>query len=96
MPKKDPSQQVAERVGGVWLPAFNAIRAELTPQFLLDLLAAIRGNAIPTDPGEALILLQNSMALAQLISANDRAAAMVAAQLVQYVKTSAVDYGDEA
>ncbi|MBA3583922.1 MAG: hypothetical protein H0W36_05225, partial [Gemmatimonadetes bacterium] len=54
---------------------------------------------IPQDPegiGTYVVRMNAAMALARLVSANDRAAATVAALLVsQGIRPAAIDYGDE-
>lgn len=72
---------VAEKTSD-WLMVFNTIRAEVTPLKLRQMLDGF--NEVMSkqdDPQEAIVLLQQSMALARLISANDRAAAISAAIL---------------
>lgn len=82
-----------------WYKAFTAIAAELNPQALRDQLDAVINTPIPQDPEGLIVYTQRmnaSMALARLVSANDRAAATVAALITQTgIKPSAVDYGDD-
>ena len=92
-------RSVMEKVGD-WKVAFDAVAAELNPQALRDQLDAVINTPIPQDPEGLLVYTQRmnaSMALARLVSANDRAAATVAALITQTgIKPTAVDYGDEA
>ncbi|HET7070124.1 MAG TPA: hypothetical protein VFI40_04825 [Nocardioides sp.] len=72
---------VPEKVSD-WLIAYNAIREEVTPPPLRKMLAVFNetvGSA--TTPAEGIAILQQSMALARLISANDRMSAIAAAML---------------
>ena len=60
---------------GQWKTAFDMISPEITPQAYRDVLVTMKGVA---DPGT----LNAAERLARMISANDRAAALVAAMLV--------------
>jgi len=65
-----------------WYTVFNAISGELTPTALRTMLSRLTETMGTTgEPSEAIALLQSSMALARLVSANDRAAAIAAAVL---------------
>jgi hypothetical protein len=64
---------VSERVGQ-WKAAFDAIREELTPSRLRNVLAEM-------DKVEGIAQLSSYMSLARNVMANDRAAATVAAML---------------
>jgi hypothetical protein len=91
-------RSVEEKVGD-WKVAFDAIAAELSPQKLRDQLDAVINEPIPQDP-EGLILFNSrmsaSLGLARLLSANDRAAATVAALITQTgIKPAGIDYGDD-
>lgn len=75
------NRTVIEKVGD-WHTAYQAISAEVTPPELRQMLAKfteVMGAA--STPQEAIELLQQSMALARLVSANDRAASITAAVL---------------
>ena len=75
------NRTTAEKVGD-WLAAYNAIREEVTPTPLRTMLNGFSGAiGEATSPAEAIAVLQSSMALARLISANDRMAAIAAAML---------------
>lgn len=90
--------EVEERVGQ-WLRAYHAIAEELNPPKLRAQLSEVINTPIPQDPEGILVYTQRmnaSMALARLVSANDRAAATVAALLVATgIKPAAIDYGDD-
>lgn len=92
------TEVVQNRVGD-WKTAFDAIAAELNPQALRDRLNDVINTPIPQDPEGILVYTQRmnaSLALARLVSANDRAAATVAALLVSNgVKPTSFDYGDD-
>lgn len=91
-------QSVEDKVGQ-WLIAFNAVAHELNPAELRERLNEVINTPIPQDPEGIVVYAQRmnaSMALARLVSANDRAAATVAALLVQSgIKPAAIDYGDD-
>lgn len=91
-------QTVEEKVAQ-WYTAYTAVAAEVNPQALRDRLNEVINTPIPQDPEGILVYTQRmnaSMALARLVSANDRAAATVAALLVQSgIKPAAIDYGDD-
>lgn len=75
---------------GDWLAAYTAVREELTMPEMRTMLVTLQ-----TD--EAMRDLPLYIQLARLVSANDRAAATVAALITQTgVKPVAVDYGDDA
>lgn len=79
--------EVEERVGQ-WQQAFTAIREELTPKALRDVLSSM-------EQVEGIAQLQSYMSLARNVMANDRAAATVAAMLVATgIKPSAPIYDD--
>ena len=92
-------RSVAQKVGD-WKVAFDAIAAELSPQKLRDQLDAVINTPIPQDPEGILVYMQRmnaSMALARLLSANDRAAGTIAALITQTgIKPTSVDYGDDS
>lgn len=74
---RTPHEKVAD-----WLAVYQAISAEVTPPELRAMLGKfneVMGAA--TDPAEAISLLQQSMNLARLVSANDRTAVLAAAML---------------
>jgi hypothetical protein len=82
-----------------WLVVFQAVAEQLNPQALRDQLDAVINTPIPQDP-EGIITytarMNATMALARLVSANDRAAATVAALITQTgIKPAAIDYGDD-
>ncbi len=80
---------VAERVGQ-WKQAFDAIRAELTPEAMRTILAEM-------DEVEGVAQLQSYMSLARNVMANDRAAATVAAMLVATgIKPTPTSFEEEA
>jgi len=73
------NRTVVEKVGD-WHTAYQAISAELTPQALRMLLGGMNDVlGAATTPAEAIQLMQSSMALARLVSSNDRASAIAAA-----------------
>jgi hypothetical protein len=92
-------RSVEEKVGD-WKVAFDAIAAELNPQALRDQLDVVINTPIPQDADGLLLYAQRmsaSLALARLVSANDRAAATVAALITQTgIKPAGIDYGDDA
>lgn len=75
-------QRTTEEKVGDWFTAFTAIRAELTPEPLSEALKQLT-IAAATTPGEALTVLQQSLGIARVVCANDRAAAIVASMLTQ-------------
>jgi len=91
-------RSVTDKVGD-WKAAFDAIAAELSPQALRDQLDAVINTPIPQDPEGILVYTQRmnaSMALARLLSANDRAAGTIAALITQTgIKPAGIDYGDD-
>ena len=91
---RTPEEKVAD-----WLTVFQAVAAELNPVELRNRLNEVINTPIPQDPEGILVYTQRmnaSLALARLVSANDRAAATVAALLVQSgIKPAAIDYGDD-
>lgn len=92
------TQTVEEKVGQ-WQRAYQAVAAEVSPQALRDQLNAVINTPIPQDPegmGTYVARMNAAMAMARLVSANDRAAATVAALLVQSgIKPADIDYGDD-
>lgn len=79
--------EVEERVGQ-WFAAFNAVREELTPPKMREILAQM-------DAVEGVAQLASYMSLARNVMANDRAAATVAAMLTATgIKPTAPDYED--
>lgn len=91
-------RSVEEKVGD-WATAFAAVSETLTPQELRDQLTAVINTPIPADPEGIAVYVQRmnaSMALARLVSANDRAAGTIAALITQSgIKPAAIDYGDD-
>jgi hypothetical protein len=89
---------VEERVAD-WFKAYQAIAAEVSPQALRDQLNAVINTPIPQDPDGIVVYtarMNASMALARLVSANDRASATVAALITATgIKPAAIDYGDD-
>lgn len=89
---------VEEKVGD-WFAAYQAIAPELSPQKLRDQLDSVINMPIPQDPEGILLYTQRmnaSMALARLLSANDRAAGTIAALITQTgIKPTSMDYGDD-
>lgn len=84
---------------GDWFQAYERIAEAVTPPALRAQLNAVINEPIPADM-DGIILYNSrvsaSMALARLVSANDRASATVAALLVAGgVKPTAFDYGDD-
>lgn len=90
---------VIEKVGD-WKVAFDAIAAELNPQALRDQLNSVINTPIPQDPegmGTYVARMNAAIAMARLVSANDRAAATVAALLTATgIKPAPIDYGDDS
>lgn len=79
---------VPERVGQ-WMQAFTAVREELTPPGLREVLATM-------SEVEGIAQLQSYMSLARNVMANDRAAATVAAMLVATgIKPTPQMFGDD-
>lgn len=74
------SRTVPEAVSD-WLQAYNAVKAEVTPVPIRVMLTTLLGDKPPETVEESLALLKSSLVLAQLVCANDRAAAHVAAML---------------
>ena len=89
---------VPEKVGD-WYEAYQAIAEQLNPPALRAQLNEVINQPIPQDADGLLLYnsrISASMALARLVSANDRAAATVAALITQTgIKPSAIDYGDD-
>jgi hypothetical protein len=89
---------VIEKVGD-WKEAFDAIAIELTPDKLREQLDSVINTPIPQDPEGLLTYtarMSASMALARLVSANDRAAGTIAALITQTgIKPAGIDYGDD-
>lgn len=98
MVRQTRTEQVQAKLGD-WKLAFDTVAAELNPQKLRDQLDAVINTPIPQDPEGLVVYAQRmnaSMALARLVSANDRAAATVAALIVNTgIKPAAIDYGDD-
>jgi len=82
-----------------WLVAYRAVSYEVTASKLREQLNSVINTPIPQDPegiGTYVVRMNAAMALARLVSANDRAAATVAALLVSSgIRPAPVDYGDE-
>lgn len=91
--------RTVEQKVGDWLLAYRAIAEEVSAPALREQLNAVINTPLPQDPegiGTYVARMNASMALARLVSANDRAAATVAALLVsQGIRPAAIDYGDE-
>jgi hypothetical protein len=91
-------RSVEEKVGD-WEKAFRAVGESLTSQKLRDQLDAVINTPIPQDPEGIIVYtarMNASMALARLVSANDRAAGTIAALITQTgIKPAAIDYGDD-
>lgn len=84
-----PRIDVVDKVA-LWKTAFDAIAPEIQTPGMVELLAAMQTT-------EAMRDMPLFIQLARVISANQRAAATVAALLVQSgIKPTAVDYGDDA
>jgi hypothetical protein len=68
-----------------WYTVFGAVRDELTPAPFRGLIDKMTNFPVAegTDAAAYASLVQSSMGIARLISANDRAAAVVAAMLTQ-------------
>ena len=88
------AQKVAD-----WYEAYQAVAEQLTPPILREQLNAVINERIPEDADGIITYntrISASMAMARLVSANDRAAATVAALLTQTgIKPAAIDYGDD-
>ena len=81
------SRTVEDKVAD-WLLAYQAIKAELTPEAFVTLAA----TAHQSDNVQGINI---GIGMARLVFANDRAAATVAALLVQSgIKPTGFDYGD--
>ena len=91
-------RSVVEKVGD-WKLAFDAIAEELNPPALRAALDAVINTPIPQDQDGLLTYntrIAASLGLARLVSANDRAAATVAALITQTgIKPAGIDYGDD-
>lgn len=78
-----PRTSVEEKVGA-WAAAFTALREEITPSLMREVLTKMQ---VPiqdpnTDAQTYMAALQSYIALARLVTANDRAAALAAAMMV--------------
>lgn len=81
-------QTVEDKVGQ-WKAAFDAIAPELHTPGMLDLLASLQTQ-------EAMRDLPLYIQIARMVNANQRAAATVAALLVQSgIKPTSINYGDD-
>ena len=82
-----------------WLVAYRAIAAEISADKLREQLNAVINTPLPQDPDGIATWydrMNASMALARLVSANDRAAGTIAALITQTgIKPAAIDYGDD-
>lgn len=89
---------VTDKVGN-WKQAFDSVAAELTTDDFRQRMNELLAVQLPDDPDNVITYtarMNTAMALARLISANDRAAATVAALLTQSgIKPAAIDYGDD-
>lgn len=79
---------VVDRVAN-WKEAFDAIREDLTPPAMRDLVSTLQTQ-------EAMRDLPLYIQLARVVSANDRAAGTIAALITQTgIKPTAIDFGDD-
>ncbi len=82
---------------GDWEHAYRTVAASLTPPALVAMRDAL--TAAPLDENDIagkVAQLNASLGFARLVSANDRAAATVAALIVgQGIKPTSFDYGDD-
>jgi hypothetical protein len=82
------TRTVVQKVGD-WKEAFDPIREELTMPAMREVLAAMQSSDAMRD-------LPLYIQLARVVSANDRAAATVAALITQTgIKPTALNYGDD-
>lgn len=89
MPRLSETEQVQAKVGN-WKLAFDAIREETTDPAMRAILSTMQTNDAMRD-------LPLYIQLARVVSANDRAAATVAALITATgIKPVAFDYGDDA
>lgn len=89
MARLSETEQVQAKIGN-WKQAFDAVSAELTPLALREMLGVMQSNEMMRD-------LPLYIQLTRVVSANDRAAATVAALLVATgIKPTSIDYGDDA
>lgn len=85
---------------GDWKQAYDAVREDITPQPLRAMLDQFVNTPLPENAGDAITTftarLNATLALARLVSANDRAAGTIAALMVaQGIKPTSFDYGDD-
>lgn len=102
--RRTPEEQVIDKVG-LWLTAYQAIIAEISPSEVQAGLTTLLNTKV-TGEGEGILELDMqayasrvnaSLGLARMASANSRAAATVAALLTATgIKPAAIDYGDDA
>lgn len=98
MAGRSTARSVEDKVGD-WKQAFDAIAAELTPDELRSRFNDLMSLPLPDDPDNVITYtarMNTAMALARLVSANDRAAGTIAALITQTgIKPASVDYGDD-
>jgi hypothetical protein len=90
MPRLSETEQVQAKIG-YWKQAFDAVRADFNASIpgMRDLLLTLQSQ-------EAMRDLPLYIQLARVVSANDRAAATVAALLTATgIKPTALNYGDD-
>lgn len=88
---------LTEKVGA-WKQAYDAIREEITPPAMRTMLQNMTAANPAAEVGDIqayAALVQASITLARLVSANDRAAAIAAAMLTQSgVSRPVIDIGE--
>lgn len=93
--------RTVEQKASDWYEAYRLVAEQLTPPALREQLNAVINQPFPISEDMDALLLYNSrvsasMAMARLVSANDRAAATVAALITQTgIKPAGIDYGDD-
>jgi hypothetical protein len=88
MPRLTPTEQVTERIG-LWKQAFDVVKQDTTGVEMRAILATMQST-------EDMRMLPLYIQLARLVSANDRAAATVAALITANgIKPIPLDYGDD-
>lgn len=92
------NRSVMEKVGD-WEVAYRAVSASITADKLREQLNAVINTPLPQDPDGVVTYVARmnaAMALARLVSANDRSAGTIAALITQSgIKPAAIDYGDD-
>ncbi len=90
--------QLEEKLGN-WATAYQQVAAAITANALREQLNAVINTPIPQDPDGIttyVARMNATMALARLVSANDRAAGTIAALLVQSgIKPASINYADD-